>query len=255
MLYEHPLSFYALSLVAVVILLAGLATVINLWRQGQAPPSAQWTTQGLLKTLLFKVLFQVQILRRSWLRWIMHMAIFWGILALFAQTAFLTLLQWVIPRSTSFSQYFFQGPGRLALDFWGDFWGLVLLVGLIIALVRRYLVRPPQLETLFDDAIALWLLVLVVVSGFVTEAVRLALASPMDGGGLSFIGRPLANLIGTLGASDPMTWFWIHGVTALVAIAYIPFGKFIHILTVPVELAFSDEEDREREGRERAYGT
>ena len=62
---------------------------------------------------------------------------------------------------------------RYLLDVWGDVFGVILMVGLVIALVRRYVIRSKQLDTVLKDTVAIVLLSIIVVTGFMCEAFRL----------------------------------------------------------------------------------
>jgi len=52
---------------------------------------------------------------------------------------------------------------------------MALFVGLVVALCRRYVFRSKQLYTVEEDAVVLWLILAVVLTGFIVEGVRMSL--------------------------------------------------------------------------------
>jgi Fe-S oxidoreductase len=128
-----------------------------------------------------------------------------------------------------------------------DLFGLGLVVGLVIALVRRYLLRPSHLKhELRDLVFPAWLL-LIALSGFAVEGARIAAQS----GNLGYdpAWSPVGLAFSALWpgpASESQTvchaWlWWSHGLLALVGIAAIPFApKTMHMLTAGVNTFFRD---------------
>jgi nitrate reductase gamma subunit len=174
----------------------------------------------------------------------MHVSIYWGFTALFFQTVLMSSLQYLIPAASPIAVFFLQDWGLQLLDIWGDFWGLVMLFGLAIALIRRYVVISEQLHTLAEDAVVLWLLLGVVLTGFLAEGVRISLEGQAIGTDYSFIGIMVAKLNSSLlGIENKMVMFWVHGVISLALIAYLPFSKLVHVFTAPGEIILSSREE------------
>jgi nitrate reductase gamma subunit len=97
-----------------------------------------------------------------------------------------------VPADSSLARCIFLGPGKPFLDVWGDLWGLILLIGLTIAFMRRYVVKAVQLDTILMDNAALIFLFAICLTGFLSEAQRLA-AVPYDPSmRYSFVGVLLA---------------------------------------------------------------
>ncbi|MHB9148869.1 MAG: respiratory nitrate reductase subunit gamma [Thermoleophilia bacterium] len=244
MSYRQPAFFYLLALVAVAILAAGVGARLLLWRKlGSSVPVPRGRAGWL--DLLGRAFFQTRLLKLSLSRWLIHMAIFWGFLLLFAESLWLMVIKWGFPEGGSAALFFDDGGGRAVLDLWGDVWGVVLLVGLVAALVRRYVLRPAQLQTLLEDATALWFLVVVTLTGFAAEGVRMALEG--DRSSWAFLGGAFG-WVGTLfGIDDPMTLFWVHGGLSLLLIAYLPYGKLMHAFAAPVNLVLGPSASEEGE--------
>ncbi len=97
---------------------------------------------------------------------IMHLFIFWGWVVLFIGTLIIATHADVI--------YFLQGRVYLAYSAILDIFGLLALIGLTMALVRRYILRPRRLRlgSLWDDTALLWLMFAILVTGFLIEGLR-----------------------------------------------------------------------------------
>jgi len=64
---------------------------------------------------------------------------------------------------------FLHGNTYLAFSFLNDLGGIMLLMGVIIALVRRYIQKPQRLDNILDDATALAFIFVIVLTGFILE--------------------------------------------------------------------------------------
>ncbi len=119
----------------------------------------------MLRALLLEVAGQRQILRQSPLRWVMHMALSFGILLLLLVHTF---DDYTVARL--FSDYAATLNPYMLLR---NLLGLLALAGVIVALARRW--RDPVIRgtTRRADRLLLWLLAAIVVSGAVLEAAQI----------------------------------------------------------------------------------
>ena len=109
---------------------------------------------------------------------VMHWAIFWGMAVLFLGTALATVDQDFtnLPLDFQILRGEFYRLFELALDVFG----VVLILGLGMAAYRRYLVRPKRLQatrknvSLWDGFPFLSVLLLIAVTGFLIEGLRIA---------------------------------------------------------------------------------
>ena len=245
MYFEATALLYALTVVTLVIFFIGVYSHIYLWRKGKASSLHHKLLSGpIIQAFILDVLLQVQLLKQSLVRWVMHFCIFWGFLGLLAHTTFLAIMSHFVPRDSSLAQCIFLGPGKYFLDVWGDLWGLILLVGIVIAAMRRYVVKAEQLDTIISDTTALIFLFLIVLTGFFSEAQRLASFPYESSMGYSFVGNPLASLLRPIPALlfDYLTVVWVHTLISLIFIGYIPFSKMWHVFVSPVEIALDASE-------------
>jgi Fe-S oxidoreductase/nitrate reductase gamma subunit len=216
--------FYLLAALAMGLLLAGLAAHLNVWLRSAAKSRVAFSRPALKKTLS-DVFLGLRVLKGEAPAGIMHALIFWGFAALTIGTAILLVHEHL----TSF----LAGKSHLVFEISMEIGGLILLAGIGWALVRRYLQRVSRLERRLEDALVpLWLLV-VVLSGFALEGVRLASLRP-DWAGWSFVGAWAAGFMspGIAEASYPYLW-WGHAILSLGFIAVIPYTKLFHILGAP----------------------
>ncbi|MCX5821253.1 MAG: heterodisulfide reductase-related iron-sulfur binding cluster, partial [Deltaproteobacteria bacterium] len=123
-----------------------------------------------------------------------------------------------------------------------DLFGLAVLFGVLLAIDRRYIRRPDRLgyqgkpDNTPDDAIALLLILGIIVTGFIIEALRIHVTNP-PWEYWSFVGWLLAKAFtgvdpGTAKILHKVTW-WTHTFIALGFIAYIPYSRLMHIITTP----------------------
>lgn len=110
---------------------------------------------------------------------------------------------------------------------------VMMTLGLVFFIVRRYAFRPPALRTGPMDT---WMVVglgLVLLSGWVTEIVRLNSGDvgPMDY--LAFVGYPPSRLFAGLAWPWERLHGWMyvgHGILTSLVIVTIPYSKFMHVI-------------------------
>ena len=122
-----------------------------------------------------------------------------------------------------------------------DVLGALALIGIGVAAVRRTFFAPPRLERSRDAAVILTLIAVLLLSFLVGEGFR-ALAGHatawMPVGVL--IGGVFARLGMTSGEAPPLflgSW-WVHMVTVLGFLAYLPYSKHLHLLAAPFGVFF-----------------
>ncbi len=201
---------------------------IGLWRLGQ--PQTRTDRLGERVRRLLLELFGQRRLLRDPLPGVAHLLVLYGFLVEFAATAQIAVQEWT-------GIHFLRGSYYLGYSLVSDVFGLLAIVGLVILLWRRAVVRPARLHTVMDDWVALGLLLLIFVQGFVVEGLRIAatelvqqpeLARWSPGGWL--VAQALAGLPpATLRAVHRFVW-WFHAVTAFGFIGYFVYGKLGHVL-------------------------
>jgi Fe-S oxidoreductase len=248
---------YLLTAVVFVIIALGPYRRARLWRLGRHDEK-RWDRIGeRAKVFLFYGIGQGR-LPNDLYAGIMHLFIFWGWLVLFIGTLIIMVHADLV--------YFLEGRVYLAYSAILDLFGIVAGVGLIMALLRRYIWRPGRLRlgSLWDDVALLWLMLAIVITGFLVEGLRIG-GNELIGGGLqahgaaflddfgiahhereivanpdwapwSPVGYALAKLFDRLGISAPfmvdahnVVW-WVHLPMALAWTAWLGYGKISHII-------------------------
>ncbi len=136
--------------------------------------------------------------------------------------------------------------------FINDLGGLMLILGLILAIFRRTSQKPEKLPNsslsgrgnLLGDMGILIFLLLLAVGGFLSEAARLGADQPQFAA-FSWIGYTLSKALSsdTWIAIKPVIW-WFHAITSLLFIAVFPMTKMFHAFVVFLNIAFTDQGKR-----------
>ncbi len=111
----------------------------------------------VLKALLVDVLLQARIFKEDVLRWLAHLLIFYGFMMLLLMHALESEISSVL-----FSDYY---PTVNPFFFLRDLFGAMVLVGVGIAIFRRYLAKPRRLRTGPRDHYAIIILAVIMLSG------------------------------------------------------------------------------------------
>jgi heterodisulfide reductase subunit C/nitrate reductase gamma subunit len=119
----------------------------------------------LLKALLLDVLLQVRILKESSLRWVMHLLIYGGFLLLLLMHALEDHIT-----AHLFSDYYSTVNPFFYLR---DIFGLMVIVGVGIAVYRRFILKVPRMRTNAMDRYAIIILAVIMVSGFLLEGAKM----------------------------------------------------------------------------------
>jgi Fe-S oxidoreductase/nitrate reductase gamma subunit len=176
---------------------------------------------------------------------IMHFTIFWGMIALLAGTILATV-DWDVTHLL-FNFQFLTGWVYVLYELILDILGLFLIIGIGMAIYRRYIVHPDRLADMpgkgfkWDDAYVLIVLLLIGITGYLVEGLRIAVIQP-DWAPWSPVGNAIASGFVSLG--DPTNQglhfsLWIsHILIAFVAVASIPFSKFWHLIAAPTNIFF-----------------
>jgi len=237
------LAQYALMVLTLFIFTYGVFRRIRRWRLGR--PERRTDRMGArLVSLVVHALGQLRTAQDAYAG-IMHLAIFWGMVALLLGTALATV-DWDVTR-LFFGFQFLTGGVYVLYELILDLLGLLLLVGLAMALVRRYLLRPPRLwgapgrNLAWDDAYVLVMLALIALSGYLVEGLRIAVVQP-EWARWSPVGRIVAGWFVALGDPTNRTLhiaLWSsHALIAFTFIASVPYTKLFHLIAAPANIFF-----------------
>ncbi|HEY8179984.1 MAG TPA: 4Fe-4S dicluster domain-containing protein, partial [Candidatus Limnocylindria bacterium] len=175
---------------------------------------------------------------------LMHAFIFWGFVALLVTTGnYITngLVETVLAWPLSGVLW------MLAVGLANLFIGLVL-VGVGYSLFRRIVLRPARLALSRDAFVILVLILAVVTTELIGDAMRYVAHPDDPGKTLAFLAGPLSGVMAPIGPHAALAWFglfaWLHIGFVLAFGAYLPFSKHLHILTSEPNVYFRNLEPR-----------
>ena len=231
---------YVGGAIAVAVFAWGLYRRIRVWRRGGPEMRGDRIPERIVKVIR-EVLFQARILSQPY-PGIMHAAMFWGFLALFTGTAIATV-DWEVTRLL-FDFRVLEGPFYLLFELTLDLFGLFLLVGLGLALWRRFVKRPKRIEPSGKFAYALLVLFVLALTGFLIEGARLAVTQP-PWGPWSPVGWGVGQALLAAGMGEGALRglhfsLWLaHALIVFGFIALIPRSYFVHLVATPLNIFFS----------------
>lgn len=251
--------WYVLAVASVVVFAYGIYRLVAKWGAGEGGttirarevPRRLWAGARMAFS-------QRTVGRRDWLAGGAHALIFYGFLVLFAGTV-------VLAFQTDFTDplfgwTYFHGDFYLVYKETLNVFGTALILGVLVMMVRRALIRPKKLDYSRPDRapdepqydrrvyrVGDWafvvILLVITLTGFVLEGVRIAMEAPGYGGtqfGGWVIAQGLAGVSeSTLAALRHGLW-WFHGLLAIAWVACIPYTKASHMVTSYLSLALRD---------------
>jgi Fe-S oxidoreductase/nitrate reductase gamma subunit len=221
-----------MAAVAMAIFAYGVWQRVLLWRQGKPESGRLDRPKERALALLRYGFVQVKILKETY-PGAFHALLFWGFAVLFVGTT-TTVLDEDFYRLIT-GDKFIQGNFYVGFSFVLDIVGALAILGLLMALYRRYVTKPARLDNQKEDSVLLLLILAILATGFLSEAGRIAHEMPAFETYSSPVGYALAALLAGLPESarsgfHVLMWF-THMFLSLGFIAYLPYSKGLHILT------------------------
>ena len=174
----------------------------------------------------------------------MHLLIYSGMITLFIGTT-LVFLDFDIWKPF-FQHQILTGNFYLVYKTVLDAFGLLTIVGLLLAIYRRIFTKPSNLPSSRDDIFVLSILIVILVTGYLLEGIRLAVDKPQYAP-WSFAGYQIALILEKLRFDGQQAvpfyrgLWWFHAVLAFTAIASIPYTKLFHLITSPLNSLFAHQ--------------
>lgn len=235
------LTFYLVIPAVIIIGAYNFSLRAKNWQRGT--PDARPTTPENAKRRFadFRAGVFMKTLLRDPAAGIMHSLLYFSFLILLAVTTTLEINH-QLPTSIKF----LHGTTYQAFAFIGDFAGLVMLIAVMWAIIRRYVLRPYRIriKSKSDHTIGLLTLLAIAVTGFGAEAWRIANEGMPGFEKWSFVGYPMALAIqssGTL-AGGHQLWWVAHVITFIVFLIILPITMMRHIFTSPLNMYLGDRE-------------
>jgi len=265
---DKHLIFYIMFFPTVIFFFWGLSLHISTWLEGTVDGAesatkreklrlyvrggwrAFWERPGwYVKIFITEVIFHRKLFGQSFYRWLAHTLLVFGFVATFVvdmikglTTGYLVELSKVFP-SLSFAREFETGAIRPYLDFFLEFFSFLILVGCVMAIIRRFVIRPDQLRTEEEDITTLLFILFLELSGFFTEGYRIAHTEVVQAhvymanftpasanNWISFGGYFLSLFLKNIRIDANFLWYF-HVVPSLIFFVYIPHSKLLHIFT------------------------
>lgn len=191
------------------------------------------------KALLLDVLLQRRLYVQSKKRWVIHGLIFYPFVLRFLW-GFAGLLGSLLKPEWTWV-WVVLDKNRPITAFLFDFTGMMIIIGVILALIRganRRLTQSPDMPK--QDRLALSLIGAIVAVGFILEGMRIAMTAYPDGSPWAFVGYPVGVFLAGLTLTGAYGYVWyVHAALTGIFIAYIPFSRLAHIIIAPVVLALN----------------
>ncbi len=167
--------------------------------------------QILLKVFVFDVLLQTRILKENFLRWLMHMLMFWGFILLF----FMHALNRYISEPLFTDYYSTVNP----FMFLRDFFGFMVILGIAIAVYRRFVMKVPRRYTHAADHIAIAITAIILISGVFLEGLKITSYSAFTQMNEDYAGLEEETEIQALKS------FWVKNFGLVASHVNEPFGE------------------------------
>lgn len=237
------IGIYIVGIAAVVACIIGIVHALRLRSAGLDPSKAPCTEDpkdrnSRIKHALFSSIGQTRVMRGASGK--SHFVLFWTFLLLFCGTATATL-DWDIGHYI-FGKQFLTGRVYLAYKLILDCAGLAALLSLAFFAVRRFVAQDTRVEANGRFATIIASLAAIIASGFLVEALRLAVQQPAWA-----VYSPVGNLIAqcfagtdeaTLRTYHVFAWV-LHGLGSLTFVAAIPLTYYAHIFKTPISIYHS----------------
>lgn len=229
---------YFLFVCSLAVFLVGFFWKFRMWRRGGGAPA--WDQpRARLRNFFTHAVGQARTARKKYAG-PMHAMIFWGFTFLFIGTT-LVLIDYDITQPL-WDYQFLRGWFYLGFETVLDAAGLAFLVGLGMASWRRLVPKPHSLKNSWQDLYILEALFFLGITGYLLEALRLAIRDP-PWGTYSFVGTALKPLFDGLDVGIQLglyrSLWWLHALVTFAFVASIPYTKLQHIFTSPLNIYFS----------------
>ncbi len=252
-------AIYAVTGVALLIMAYGLWDRWRIWKRGAAGTTGASFWLHFQRLLVIAV-FQKKVARRRYAG-VMHVFLYTGFIALAIGT---TLVAVNTDITSHVNLDILRGNPYLVFKVALDFMGLLFLVGLGMVFFRRLAARPKYLRNERPDLFLPGVFLLLILQGYLLEAVRLAVLQP-QWEEWSFVGYSLSLLLRALGVNGSLAvvavtstsvtitpvpalaWaygalWWFHAGTWSFVLATLPWTKASHLVFSPARTFYESAE-------------
>ncbi len=197
-----------------------------------------------IRIVITEVVFHRKLFSQSFYRWLAHTLLVFGFVATFVVDMIKGFTTgYLVEFGVSWAHLFETGAIRPFLDFFLEFFSFLILVGCVMAIFRRFVIRPDQLRTEEEDITSLLFILFLELSGFFIAGYRIAhpevaqarvylanFTPPSANNWVSFASYFLSQFLRNV-TIDPNFLWYFHVVPSLIFFIYIPHSKLLHIFT------------------------
>jgi len=197
-----------------------------------------------IKRVITIVFGQSKLLREP-LAGSIHFFIFWGFV-LFLFVVIETIIQGFFSPFT----WEFLGPLYTVITSVSDIFGILVIVSVLFALFRRFIIKVPRLQldvkSEIDAAVVLVLILFIVLSMFGQNAASIALNNFQYH---NFELRPVSFALSSFFSSQDAASFvfelfwWSHILLIFGFLNFLPYSKHLHVLTAAPNVFFANLDD------------
>jgi Fe-S oxidoreductase len=237
--------FLAAVIGAIIFLIMSIVRRVKIWNRGKAEPFPPFSF-GRLRFFLYELFCQKRVLREK--SGIAHAFIFYGMIGSILLTGLAAVQEYItLP---FFDLRFIAGDIYLDFALLDDMFSIVVLTGLSMALIRRFVFKPASLSTTRSDVGMFALIGSFILTGLISGALRVAIS---DLPGFE-VRAPLTYLIArvfTFGSEpglEPVqfVFWWSHALTGLALIALAASSRLGHITLTALNIYAAPEGVRKR---------
>ncbi|MFD1513960.1 heterodisulfide reductase-related iron-sulfur binding cluster [Halomarina rubra] len=247
--------FYFLAAVTVVWFLWGVYDRFARYSDGTADHAARLDDlPARIGRAAKVVLTNEKQFNRDFVGGVMHAFILWGFLTLLIGTTILAIDMDIWTKALG-QPSFFVGDFYRSYSLVMDAMGLLFVVGVGVAIYRRYGLRMERLwdkHNSWEDAFLVWSLFLLGVGGYVVEGLRILGNDYPPHETVSFVGWFVALVFETggvdqsmAGAVYPFAW-WSHALLAFGFIVAVPYAKPFHMISSFANVVTNDDKAGKR---------
>jgi Fe-S oxidoreductase len=173
-----------------------------------------------------------------------HFLIFWG----FVIISFATLKFFGKGFSAGFEFPILGGALNKPFLFLVDLFSLLVLAGILIALVKRYVIKTERMSLGLEPLIILVLIAGLMIFDLLSDGFNMAAQGSTEPA--SFAGSYLASLFSGLSNEILTFWahffWWAHMLFFLAMLNYVPISKHMHVFTSLPNVYFSSQKPKGR---------
>jgi len=236
---SYSYVMYTMAAIAIAFWVYSIYRRYKVWHLGKPDDCAKNIGKRIgvfIRTTVVDVLAHRRFLREPY-PGIMHFLIFWGSIIL--------LLAAATDATTYYINRHIVGAPYLWFSLIVDIGGILVLIGVIMAACRRYVLKPKGLNTILDDGVVLTSLAAILITGYMVEGLRQAateLTLHPDWAVWSPGGFVFAKAFAGMSQNSLLFWhrflWWFHSVLVVGIIVYcaLAFSKLQHIVVSPLNI-------------------